>query len=88
SWFFNGVLYVEDPYGTIPTDEAYFFPRGIPNMFQAFYAPADTVSDANDVAQDFYMYMLQDHRTAHIETEFSLLAVNTRPELVVRSTMS
>lgn len=88
SWFFNGVLYVEDPYGTIPTNEAYFFPRGIPNMFQAFYAPADAISDANEVAQDFYMYMIQDHRTAHIETEFSLLAVNTRPELVVRSTMS
>lgn len=88
SWYFNGVLYVEDPYGTIPTDQAYFFPRGIPNMFQAIYAPADTVADANDVAQEFYMYLTQDHRTAHVETEFSLLAVNTRPELVVLSTMS
>ncbi len=88
SWYFNGVLYIEDKSGTVPADEAYFVPTGIANMFQAFYAPADSVDAANQTAQEFYMYMLQDHRTAHIETEFSLLAVNTRPELVVKSTIA
>lgn len=87
SWEFNGVLYIEDKSGAVPADEAYFMPTGIQNMFQAFYAPADSLDAANQSAQEFYMYMLQDHRTAHIETEFSLLAVNTRPELVVQSSI-
>lgn len=88
SWEFNGVLYIEDKSGTVPADQAYFMPTGITNMFQAFYAPADSVEAANQQAQEFYMYMIQDHRTAHIETEFSLLAVNTRPELVVQSSIA
>lgn len=88
SWFFNGVLYIEDMSGAVGANEAYFMPRGIANMFQAFYAPADSIEAANQQAQEFYMYMIQDHRTAHIETEFSLLAVNTRPELVVHSTIA
>ncbi len=88
SWYFNGVLYIEDMSGAVPANEAYFMPTGIANMFQAFYAPADSVEAANQTAQEFYMYMLQDHRTAHIETEFSLLAVNTRPELVVHSSIA
>lgn len=88
SWEFGGVLYVEDLSGAVATNEAYFFPRGIDNMFQSFYAPADTTEAANTIAQDFYMYMIEDHRKVKIETEFSLLAVNTRPELVVHSTVA
>lgn len=88
SWFFNGVLYIEDVSGAVAADEAWFMPEGIANMFQAFYAPADSLDAANQTAQDFYMWMDMTHRTAHIETEFSLLAVNTRPELVVHSTIA
>lgn len=88
SWSFNGVLYIEDVSGAVAANEAWFMPDGVENMFQAFYAPSDTLDEANQPASEFYMFMERTNRTAHIETEFSLLAVNTRPELVVRSTIA
>lgn len=85
---FRGITYIEDIYGNIPTNEAIIFPSGIDGMFQAYYAPADTLADANTVAQEEYMWYTEDLRTASIQSEFSLLAANTRPELVVRSVMA
>lgn len=85
---FRGITYIEDIYGNIPTNEAIIFPGGIEGMFQAAYAPADTLDAANQLAQEAYVFYYEDRRTARIESEFSLLAVNTRPELVVRSTMA
>lgn len=82
----NGVTYIEDIHGNIPAGEAFVFPMGIPDMFQAHYAPADTPELANTVARELYTFMVSEHRTVQLQSEFSLLAVNTRPELVVRLT--
>ena len=49
-------------------------------------APADTPELANTVARDLYTFMVSEHRTVQLQSEFSLLAVNTRPELVVKLT--
>jgi hypothetical protein len=82
----NGVTYIEDIHGNIPAGEAFVLPMGIPDMFQAHYAPADTPELANTVARELYTFMVSEHRTVQLQSEFSLLAVNTRPELVVRLT--
>lgn len=80
----QGVLYIEDTNNTIPDGEAYVLPLGIDGMFQAHYAPADHYEYANTVAQEQYIWMNQIGRQYVIESEFSLLGVNTRPELVVK----
>lgn len=83
---FRNVTYVEDIHGNVPTSEAYAFPRGVANMFQAHYAPADHYSYVNQIGQDYYQFLIQDeaNRVLRLQTEFSLLGMNTRPELVVK----
>lgn len=81
---FEGVTYMTDPHGFIADNEGYLFPQGIPGMFQSFYAPADHYSYANTVAQEGYVFMVEEGRNLKMETEFSLLAVNNRPELVIK----
>ena len=83
---FEGVTYMTDPHGYIASDEGYLFPEGIPGMFQSFYAPADDFNYANSVAQEAYSFMITQGRTLQLQSEFSLLAVNNRPELVVKLT--
>lgn len=82
----NGVTYIEDIHGNIPAGEAYVLPMGISGMFQAHYAPADTPELANTEARELYTFLISEHRTVSLQSEFSLLAVNTRPELVVKLT--
>jgi len=72
----------------IPAGEAYAFPMGIENMFEINYGPSDLIDGANEMAQEMYMVEVRDHRTIEFESETALLAVNTRPELVVKLTMS
>lgn len=85
----KGITYIEDISGEIATLDAYIMPMGIADMFQLHYAPADTIDAANTTAQSMYVFLLSDnHRVSTIETETSFIAVNTRPELVVKSTGS
>lgn len=87
SWETEGVTYLEDfmgvQLGEIATDEVWFLPLGIQDMFQTHFAPADHKDYANTTAQDMYMFMLEGSRYDKVETETSFLQVNTRPELVV-----
>lgn len=89
SWSTEGVTYLEDfmgvQLGEIATDEAYFLPLGIEDMFQTHYAPADHKDYANTTAQELYMFMLEGARSDKVETETSFIMVNTRPELVVNA---
>ena len=84
----KNILFIEDISGNIKAGDAYIFPRGITRMFEMFYAPSDTLRDANQVAQELYVFFKESDylREAKIESETSFLAVNNRPELVVKST--
>jgi hypothetical protein len=83
---YRGVLFIEDYSGEIATGDAWILPLGIEGMFQLHYAPADTIELANTEAEEMYVFMVSDnHRTQTLETETSMLAVNTRRELVVQS---
>lgn len=83
----KNITFIEDISGNVPADGAYILPKGIPDMFQLHYAPADDVDYANTVAQEIYVWYKQSNylRQKKIETETSFLAVNARPELVVFS---
>lgn len=83
----KNVTYIEDISGYIPDGEAYILPRGIDDMFQIHYAPADTVGEANSTAQELYLWYKSSAylRQEKVESETSFLTVNCRPELVVRS---
>lgn len=85
---YKGVIYVEVDSDMIATDEAYLLPTDVDGMLQAHYAPADTIGAANQVAADQYLFMIETLRTVQLQSDFSLLAVNTRPELVVHLTMA
>lgn len=84
----KNVTYIEDISGYIPDGEAYILPQGIDDMFQIHYAPADDVREANTVAEELYLWYKSSAylREEKVESETSFLTVNTRPELVVRST--
>ena len=84
----KNVLYIEDISGYIPDGEAYILPRGIDDMFQIHFAPADDVREANTPAEELYLWYKESayHREQKVESETSFLTVNARPELVVRST--
>jgi hypothetical protein len=83
----SGVTYIEDISGEIADGDGYFLPLGISTMFQAQYAPADSVLWANTPAQEMYVFLDEsNHRVSKVETESSFIVVNTRPELVPKAT--
>lgn len=88
SFVHKNVLYIEDISGYIPNGTAYMLPRGIDDMFQIHYAPADDIREANQPAQELYLWYKSSAylREEKVESETSFLTVNTRPELVVKLT--
>jgi len=85
----GGITYIEvsaeKVAGTplIADGAAYFMPMGIPDMFRAFYAPGDLIDEANRPGRELYMIEKRDYRSIKMETETSMIVVNTRPELVI-----
>lgn len=82
---YKGVTYVEDLSGNFPADKAYMFPESMDEMFRVYFAPADDVAYANTKGQELYLWYKEDNfnRKHKVETETSMLCVNTRPELVI-----
>lgn len=70
----------------LPVEEAWFFPLGIEDMFKVYHAPADTIDAVNTMGQELYMFVRRTDRKVDVESETSLLCVNSRPSLVVRAT--
>jgi hypothetical protein len=87
SFDYQGITYLEDATsGQIARGDAYVLPLGIADMFQLHYAPADVEELANTVAQEQYIFEVKTHRNTKLETECSFQAMNSRPELVIKST--
>ena len=85
----KNVRYIEYPENTsVPAGEAFIFPMGIAEMFRIYYGPADDAMMANELGQELYLWYKEDqfNRQYKVESESSMLAVNTRPELVYKST--
>lgn len=84
----KGVTYIEDLSGNFAAGEAYILPERMPEMFRAYYSPADDAEYANTAGQDLYLFYKESRfdRQYKVESETSFLMVNTRPDLVVKST--
>jgi hypothetical protein len=86
-WTHDGVTYIEETDVTlVARDKAYFIPLGVDNMFKLDYAPANTIEDANEIAEEAYLWVEEGRRKIKVESETSVLASCTRPEIIVRST--
>lgn len=85
---FKNVTYIEDLSGNFAADEAYILPMNMPEMFRMYVSPADDLMYANTAGQELYLWYKEDdfNRKYKVESESSFLCVNTRPELVVKST--
>lgn len=82
----KGVRFIEVISGYIPAGEAYMFPVGVDGMFTMHFAPADTPELANTVARDSYLFIERTPRKISVESESSVVCVNSRPELVIKMT--
>ncbi len=87
----KNITYIEDISGYLSDSaDAYFFPKGIESMFRCYFAPGDDVMSANTAGKELTLLFQQNafERRARVISETAPLAVNCRPELVVKSTMS
>lgn len=83
---FDGVTYIEEPdVSVVARNKAYFIPIGV-SMFRLDYAPANTLEHANTVAEKAYLWVEEQRRKVVAESEVSVLASTTRPELIVEIT--
>lgn len=93
TFYHGGITYIEyrGSYGgeaLIPAKEAYAFPMGARDMFKLYMSPAYKLSLANTIGEEIYAFEqpLGNDTGWKIETEANLLALNRRPEAVVKMT--
>ena len=84
----KGVTVWEDISGKVADTKGFVVPTGIADMFGAAYAPADLVSEVNEIAQSGYLFMVENHRSVVVESEVAYMAMITRPELITDITVS
>lgn len=74
-----------------PSDEARFFPVGIPNMFLVAQAPADFIESVNTMGKAIYAKQAIDpefQRWVKIHTQSNPLPFCVRPEVLIKGTQS
>lgn len=78
---FDGLVIMEDRSGEIGNAQGVIV---CPELcdFELRFAPADAIGYENSVAEEAYIFMQEDRRKVTVESETSVVAVNTRPELV------
>lgn len=83
----KGITYIEDISNNFPEGEAFIIPMGMTDMFRKYVAPADDAEYANTPGQDLYLFYKEDgfNRKFKVESETSMLCVNTRVDLTVKS---
>lgn len=74
----------------IPDTEAYYFPTGVPNMFQAIIGPGDTDDTVNTKGRLIYAFQerMEFGKGIKLHTQSNVLMMNTRPRAVIKSTYS
>jgi hypothetical protein len=70
----------------IPTDEAEFFPVGVPDMFMEFYGPADFVETVNTIGKPIYTKQeeMRFGKGIELHGQSNPLIIATRPKALVR----
>lgn len=88
----NGIMWIEYrgklPDGTVlvPDGEARLVPQGALDIFRAYAAPSEKMSDVNTPGVEMYayQYMMPKDEGIEIQTESNVLDVVTRPQTIVR----
>lgn len=77
---------VED-FQFIPTDEAYYFPRGVANLFEDIIGPADMMPWTNTKGKRIYVSkeILPHNKGVELHTQSNVLSICKRPDVVVKS---
>ena len=96
SMVYGGVLWVNyrgtlDNAVAVPTNEARLFMAGVPGLFQAFYAPADTFETVSDIGLPMYLRQRPERQTSSrrvFELQSNPLLMCTRPTSCIRLTFS
>lgn len=72
----------------IPDDEAYYFPIGVPQLFQEIVAPANFMETVNTRGQRLYVKQKRMDYDMGVElhSQSNYLAMCTRPDVVIKST--
>lgn len=72
----------------IPTNEAYYAPMGVPDLFQEIVAPADFNETVNTRGKKLYAKQEQMRfgKGVELHTQSNCLAMCTRPDAVIKST--
>ncbi|BAV80915.1 putative major capsid protein [Vibrio phage RYC] len=83
----DGLIIMEDRSGQIGTLEGVILAPELCD-FQLKFAPADAIGYENTVAEEAYMFMEEGTRKVTVESETSVVACNTRPEVVGRYTFT
>lgn len=86
-WFINyrgssgGTKFIDD-------NDAYYFPTGVPGLFQEVIAPADFMETTNTLGQRFYAKQepLRFNKGVELHTQSNILSICTRPAAVIKST--
>lgn len=83
----KGIMYVEDLSGNFAAGEAFILPLNMPEMFRVYFSPIDDAAHANTAGQELYMQYKENSfdRQYKVESETSMLCVNTRNDLVAKS---
>ena len=74
----------------INTDQARFFPIGVPGLFKTYYAPADFMETANTVGLPIYAKKerMDFDRGIRLHVQKNPLCICTRPRCLVKATKS
>ena len=84
---FDGIIVMEDRSGEIATNKGVIFAKDLVD-FKLQYSPADAIGWENSIAQESYLFLDEGRRKATIESETSVVACNTRDDLIGRYTFT
>jgi hypothetical protein len=70
----------------IGTDEAHFFPTGVPGLFRTVYAPADYIDTVNKPGQRLYLkqWRMENDKGINLDTQMNALSYCTRPNVLIK----
>jgi len=71
----------------VPTDKAYLYPTGVPDLFKTIYAPADYIETVNTMGKPRYVkqYPFVNDKGIHLETQMNALNFCARPYALQRA---
>lgn len=74
----------------IPDTEAYYFPRGVDDLFEDIIAPADFMETVNTKGKRFYAKQerMPFDKGVNLHTQSNVLSICKRPDAVIKSTYS